>query len=136
PNKRPPRPVAPAGAAHHLRQQLKGPLRRAEVSEAQPDVRRHDAHERDARKIVALRDHLGADEDVYVACPETREDLRQRALAADRIAVEAGDARLRAQPPPFCPGALPARAPPPAIPTPAMRTRRPHPHPSAAVEGA
>ena len=52
----------------HLRQQLKRPLPGPEVRHAKADVCRDHADQRDAREVMALRDHLGADEDVEIAC--------------------------------------------------------------------
>ena len=65
--------LAAARAADDLRQQLERPLGRAEVRQAEADVGRDDADERHGRKVVALRDHLRADEDVDVAAPRRRE---------------------------------------------------------------
>ena len=76
--------LAAAGAAGHLRQQLERPLGRAEIGQAEADVGRDDADERDARKIVPLGDHLRADEHVDLAVAEARQERVQRALAADR----------------------------------------------------
>ena len=56
--------VAAARAAGDLREQLERALGRAEVGQPEADVRRDDADERHAREIVALGDHLRADEDV------------------------------------------------------------------------
>src|SRR3954463_1859049 len=57
----PPGRVA-AAAACELRQQLECPLLRAEVRQPEPGVRVHDSGERDAGEVVALGDHLRADE--------------------------------------------------------------------------
>ena len=56
--------VAPSGAAGHLGQQLERPLAGAEIGEAEADVRRNDANQRDLREVVALGDHLRADKHV------------------------------------------------------------------------
>src|SRR5262249_12740621 len=74
----------------------KRPLGRAEIGDAEADVRGDDADERHARKVVALRNHLRADEDVDLAAAKLLEQRVERALAADRIPVEPGDARVRA----------------------------------------
>ena len=58
------RRLAAAGAADDLREQLERPLGRAKIRQAEADVGRDDADERHRRKVVALRDHLRADEDV------------------------------------------------------------------------
>ena len=62
--------LAAAGAAGDLRQQLEGPLGGAEIGQAEADVGRDDADQRDAREVVPLRDHLRADEDVDLAVAE------------------------------------------------------------------
>ena len=92
--------LAAAGAAGDLRQQLKRPLRRAEVGQAEADVGRHDADQRDARKVVALGDHLRADEHVDLAVAEPRQQRRRARPCGgrrrDRAARRArpGQARL------------------------------------------
>ena len=68
-----PRPARP----DDLRQQLERPLRCAEVGEAEADVGRDDADERHPREVVALGDHLRADEHVDLARGEPREQLRR-----------------------------------------------------------
>ena len=90
--------LAAAGAAGDLRQQLKRPLRGTEVCRAETHVGRHHADERDARKIVSLRDHLRPDEHVDLAVAESRQQRGQRPSAANRIAVEPRDARRPTQP--------------------------------------
>ena len=85
--------LAAAGAAGDLREQLERPLGGAEVGQAEADVGRHDADQRHARKVVALGDHLRADEDVDLAVAEPREQRGERALAPDGVAIEPRDAR-------------------------------------------
>ena len=85
--------LAAAGAAGHLREQLKRPLGRAEVGHAEADVGRDDADQRHARKVVALGNHLRADQDVDLAVAEARQQRFERAPSADRVAIEARDAR-------------------------------------------
>src|SRR6185369_8962067 len=84
--------VAPAGATDDLGEELKRTLRRAEIRQAEADIRGHDADERDAREVVALRDHLRPHEDVDVSGAEAREDVGERALPADRVPIEPRDA--------------------------------------------
>ena len=67
------RALAAPGAPRHLGQELKRALRRPKVGEAETDIRGHDADQRDARKVVALGDHLRADEDVDLARREARQ---------------------------------------------------------------
>ena len=102
--------VAAAGPADHLREQLKRPLRGPKVGEAEADVRRDDAHQRHAREVVALGDHLGADEHVDLAGQESPEQRRQRAFAADGVAIETRDPGARAGTPHFDLDALGAEA--------------------------
>ena len=92
------RPLAAAGPADDLRQQLKRPLRRAEVRQAQANVSRDDADERHARKVVALGDHLRADQHVDLAGHEPPEQRRQRPLRrmasrSSRATLAPGQAR-------------------------------------------
>ena len=86
--------LAAPGTAGDLREQLERPLRRPEVGVAQPDIGGDHADERHARKIVALRDHLRADEDVELPRGELREERGNRAAPADRVAVDPRDARV------------------------------------------
>ena len=48
-------------------------------------------------KVVALRDHLRADEHVDLAGGEPPQQGGDRAAPADGVAIDAGDARLREQ---------------------------------------
>src|SRR5947209_16424861 len=57
-----PRCVA-AASSRELRQQLERSLLRPEVGKTEAGVRVDDGRERDAGKVVTLRDHLRADED-------------------------------------------------------------------------
>src|SRR5581483_4935428 len=84
--------LAATGASGDLPQELKRSLGRSEVGDAEPDVRRYDADERDTRKVVTLRNHLRADEDVDLTRAELRQQGVERALAADGVAVQARDA--------------------------------------------
>ena len=95
------RPLAAAGSPGHLRQQLKRPLRGAEIRKAQAHVRRHDTHQRHVGKVVALRNHLRTHEHVDVAILKPRQQRRQRPLPANRIAIHPRDAGLRKEPPHF-----------------------------------
>src|SRR5688572_7165623 len=66
--------LAAPGPPGDLRQQLERALGSAKISESQPDVRRDDPDKRDTRKVMALRDHLRADEDVQLAGREAAEE--------------------------------------------------------------
>ena len=100
--------VAASRAARHLGQELEGPLGRAEVGHAQPDISRDDADERHAREVVALGDHLRAHENVELAFTEPSQHGDQRTLPPDGVAVHARDARGRENAPPAA--ARPARS--------------------------
>ncbi len=65
------RKAAPPRASRYLRQQLKGPLAGAKIGHAEADIRRHHAHQRHVRDVVALGDHLRAHENVVIAFAET-----------------------------------------------------------------
>ena len=54
-------------ATRHLREQLEGALRGAEVRQAERHIRADHAHQRDALEVVSLRHHLRAYEDVDLA---------------------------------------------------------------------
>ena len=54
-------------ASRHLRKQLKGALTRAEIGQMKAGIGIDYAHQRNARKVQALGDHLGADEYVDFA---------------------------------------------------------------------
>ena len=71
-------------------------VRSAARKSARPeaDVRRDHADERHARKIVALGDHLRADEDVDARRRHDRDSTRvDRAAPPDRVAIDARDPR-------------------------------------------
>src|SRR5205807_277201 len=119
-----------------LREELKRALRRAEIGEAEADIRRDDADEGHSREVVAFRDHLCADEDVDLTVAKLPQNRRQRALAADGVAIEPGHSRARTEPLHFgfyafgpVSGLLEIRAR-------AFRTRRRHAHRVVAVVAA
>ncbi len=89
------RRVAPPRASDDLREQLERPFSRAKVGQPEADVGRDDAHERDRGKVVPLRDHLRADDDVDRPRGHAAQHVGDRAAAADGVAIDAGDARLR-----------------------------------------
>ena len=53
-----------------------------------------DADERDVREVQALRDHLGAEQDVDLADAKICEDAAEVVLALERVRVHALDARV------------------------------------------
>ena len=93
------RAVAAAGAARHLRQQLERALGGAEIRQPEPDVGRDHADQGDVREVVALRDHLRADEHVDLA-PASRSRIStrlpfRRTVSRSTRATRASGKRLR-----------------------------------------
>ena len=87
--------LATAGAARDLGQQLKDALRRTKVRQVERIVRADNAHQRDAVDVVALRNHLGADQQVDLAGVQAYEQPLHVMTAAHRVAVHAANARMR-----------------------------------------
>ena len=69
-----------------------------EVRQAEAKVGRDDPDQRDAGKIVALGDHLRADEQVQLAPAEPPQHVLHRPAALNRVAVDAPGANRREQP--------------------------------------
>ena len=86
---------AASGASGNLREQLEGAFGGAKIRAAQREIGGDHADQRDALEIVAFGDHLRADQNVDFAVRECAEHLLVFALGADRVAIEARDARLR-----------------------------------------
>ena len=89
-----PRRVA-AAATRELRHELERPLLRAEVREREPRVRVDDGGERDPGEVMALRDHLRADEDGAVGGGEAVERLAERPGLRGRVRIEPDPLELR-----------------------------------------
>ena len=85
--------LAASGAAGHLGEQLEGALGGAEIGHAEADIGGDDADQGDVGNVVALGDHLRADQHVVVAFAEILQDGFVLALAGDGVAIEARDAR-------------------------------------------
>ena len=81
--------AAPAG---ELGDELEGALLGAEVGQREPGVGVDDRGERDAREVVALGDHLRADEDGAVGRGEPRRALR---ASAPGFAAVSASSRIR-----------------------------------------
>ena len=64
--------LAASGASGNLGEELEGALGGAEVGEAESDVGTDDADQRDAVNVVALGDHLRADEQIEFAFVQSR----------------------------------------------------------------
>ena len=86
--------LAAPGASGHLRQQLKRALGGAKVRQAERHVGPDHADQRHAVNVVALGDHLRADEQVEFALIQGVQRALEIFVAADGVAIEAGDARL------------------------------------------
>ena len=86
--------LSAAGAAGDLRQQLEDALGGAEVGQPESGVRAHHADQRDAVDVVALGDHLRADEKIDLACVEPGEQALHLVAPAHGVAVHASDARV------------------------------------------
>src|SRR5215470_16682447 len=84
--------IAAAGAACDLREQLKSALGGAKVGQAERGVGADYADQRDALKIVALGEHLRADQNIERAAREGAQRFLILALGACGVAVEARDA--------------------------------------------
>ena len=89
--------IGAAGASGHLHQELKGVFVGAEVGQQQARVGVDHAHERHARKVEPLGDHLGAEQDVGFAPGEAVEQPVVGAAAARGVEVHAEHAGLRKQ---------------------------------------
>ena len=70
--------LAAPGASSDLGEQLKRSLGGAEVGKAESDIGSNYADQRDAVNVVALRDHLRADEQIEFAFVQARSELRSK----------------------------------------------------------
>ena len=86
-----------AGAADHLMQQLEGALGGARVAVVEAQIGVDDADEVELRKVMALGDELGADDDVEAARGDVVELFAQPLDRGDEIGGEHEDTRLRKQ---------------------------------------
>ena len=94
-DQRPTRLVAAAGASRHLIEQLEGALRGARIAASQSQIGVDDADEREMRKIVALGDKLGADDDIEGAFGDLVQFAPQPLGAARKIRRKHENARIR-----------------------------------------
>ena len=85
-----PAALAAPAAAGELGDQREGPLLGAEVGEPEGRVGVDDDAEDDVGEVVALGDHLGADEDPGVRLVEAAEDLRMAARGRRRCRSRGG----------------------------------------------
>ena len=89
--------IGAPGAARDLQDRLREPLVAARIGAEQPLVGVQHADERDAREVMALRQHLRADQNLDVARFDVVQHGGERALAARAVAIEPRDARRREQ---------------------------------------
>lgn len=87
--------VTTSGPTGDLRQQLERTLSGAEVRQVESDIGVDYADQRDAWKIESLGDHLGAEENVYLAAPNPLQEAAMRALAPGRVDIHPEYARGR-----------------------------------------
>src|SRR5262249_1122983 len=85
--------IATSGASGDLREQLEGALGGAKVGQAEHGVGADNANQRDAVEVVALGEHLRADQNVERTAGEGGESLLILVLGASGVAIEASDAR-------------------------------------------
>src|SRR3989454_224655 len=78
-------------APEDLRQQLERALGRREVRQVQDGVGVHDADERDARQVEALREHLRPHDHLGLSRPHALVGRGVRAFRTDRVAIETDD---------------------------------------------
>src|SRR5215472_12775508 len=91
------RRIPAAGTPCHLRDQLKRALGSAKIGEAESDIRAHDPDQRYPMNIVALGDHLRANQNVDFAAMQSAQHALEVIAPANRIAIEPLDARARKQ---------------------------------------
>ena len=84
-----------AAASGELRYELEGALLGAQVGEPQSRVRVDDRGQRDAGEVVALRDHLRAEQDGAVGVAETAQGGGQLLGVARRVGVQPDQLQLR-----------------------------------------
>ena len=89
--------LAAAGTAADLRERGKKPFRGTVVRRQQCAVRIEDADQRQVREVVPFGEQLRAHQDVAFAAADAFQRAREFAAAADAVAVDAQDARLREQ---------------------------------------
>src|SRR6188768_276383 len=87
---------APSSACY-LEDRLCESLVAARIRAEQPLVGVQHPDERDAREVVAFRQHLRADENLYVARLDVAQHHVEGTLSARAVAVEPRDARRRKQ---------------------------------------
>src|SRR4051812_43301283 len=81
------RQVAATGAAGHLRNQLEGPLSGAKIRQRQARVNRNDSDQSDIGKIMALGQHLRADEQINLTLPKIEQRLLKFAAARFCVSI-------------------------------------------------
>src|SRR6185437_1135232 len=86
-----PAPRATGDLSHKLERPFAGP----KVGEMEPGVGIDHPYHGHVGKIQALRDHLGAEQDVHVSARDTLQDVVMGPLAGGRVEVHPRDAGPR-----------------------------------------
>ena len=88
-------PITSSRPTGNLGDQLKRSFRCAKVRQRQPCIHRNYADQCDVGEIVALGQHLRADEHIEFPFAEVKQRLLKHAAARGRVAVNAGDTQSR-----------------------------------------
>src|SRR5690242_19571390 len=89
------RPLGAAGAAGNLMRKLERALGRAQVATGKAEIRVDHPHQREQRKVMALRHHLGSDQHVDRVVFDAADQLRDRARTRQCVARDHRESRLR-----------------------------------------
>ncbi len=89
--------VPPTRPTRYLGQQLKGPLAGTKIREIEGQVGTDHPHQGNARKIVSLGNHLGADENVDPAVLQVFQKVHNRPFTGHGVPVHAGHPGIRKQ---------------------------------------
>ena len=81
--------AVPPCASRRLRDEHEAAFCRTEIRQVEARVRTDDADRLHARQIMPLCHHLRAEQDIEVAPPKLRQDLRMCELSPRRIAIHA-----------------------------------------------
>src|SRR4051812_616698 len=84
---------AAARPARDLTQELEATLGRTEIGQIDSNVRVDDPNEGDIRKVEALGDHLGSEQDVHLAGGDAIKYASVRPFAAGGVDIHAGNSR-------------------------------------------
>ena len=87
-----PRVVTTSGATRYLHEQLRHAFAGAKIDTKQTTVRVEDSNQCHVRKMVALGEHLGADEDIDPSCLHIGQHGLQLALTLRAVPVQSRNA--------------------------------------------